>query len=320
MLANRSPPRQLRYLPDMSRHRFVTADVFTSVPFGGNQLAVFPDARGIPEHRLLDVTREFNYSETTFVYPPDDARHARRVRIFTPGGEVPFAGHPTVGTAHALAETGEIPLTGELTRIVFEEKVGPVPVSIRARSGRPEFVQLSVARLPEVGPTPPSRDELARVLGLEVDDLLGGEWSPVSMSCGLPFLFVPLHDRSAVARARIRMDAWEATLKDAPVSEVMVFAPGGERPGTDYRARMFAPALSVPEDPATGSACAALGGYLAARDSRRDGTLRWVVEQGFEMGRPSILEVEADVADGDVRAVRVGGSSVLVSEGTMAIR
>jgi trans-2,3-dihydro-3-hydroxyanthranilate isomerase len=320
MLANRSSPRQRCYLPAMSRHRFITADVFTSVPFGGNQLAVFPDARGIPEHRLLDVTREFNYSETTFVYPPDDARHARRVRIFTPGGEVPFAGHPTVGTAHALAETGEIPLTGELTRIVFEEKVGPVPVSIRARSGRPEFVQFSVARLPEVGPPPPSRDELARVLGLEVDDLLGGEWSPVSMSCGLPFLFVPLHDRSAVARARIRMDAWDATLRDAPVSEVMVFAPGGERPGTDYRARMFAPALSVPEDPATGSACAALGGYLAARDARRDGTLRWVVEQGFEMGRPSILEVETDVAGGDVRAVRVGGSSVLVSEGTMAIR
>ena len=303
----------------MPRYRFLTADVFTSMPFGGNQLAVFPDARGIPEHRLLDVTREFNYSETTFVYPPDDSRHARRVRIFTPGGEVPFAGHPTVGTAHVLAETGELPLTGDLTRIVLEEQVGPVPVAIRTRAGRPEFVQLSVAKLPEVGAPPPTRDELARVLGLEVDDLLGGDWSPQAVSCGLPFLFVPLHDRGAVTRARIRLDAWEATLKDAPVSEVMVFACGGERPGTDYRARMFAPGLSVPEDPATGSACAALGGYLAARDERRDGTLRWVVEQGFEMGRPSMLEVEADLAGGAVTAVRVGGDSVLVCEGTMSI-
>ena len=301
------------------RYRYLTCDVFTSAPFGGNQLAVFPDARGIPEHRLLDVTREFNFSETTFVLPPENPQHARRVRIFTPGGEVPFAGHPTVGTAHVLAETGDLPLTGETTRIVLEEKVGPVPVTIRAAGGHPTFSQLSVAKLPEVLAAPPSRDDLALVLGLEVDDLLGGEWSPQAMSCGLPFLFVPLHDRNAVARARIRMDAWERTLKDAPVSEVMIFAPGGERPGTDYRARMFAPGLSVPEDPATGSACAALGGYLAARDARRDGTLRWVVEQGFEMGRPSILEVEADVARGAVTAVRVGGDTVLMSEGTMEI-
>jgi trans-2,3-dihydro-3-hydroxyanthranilate isomerase len=303
----------------MPRFRYLTCDVFTSVPFGGNQLAVFPDARGIPEQRLLDVTREFNYSETTFVYPPVDARHARRVRIFTPGGEVPFAGHPTVGTAHVLAETGEIALTGDTTQIVLEELVGPVRVAIRATAGRPVFAQLTVAKLPEVLAAPPSRDELARVLGLEVDDLRGGEWSPQVMSCGLPFIFVPLHDRAAVARARIRMDAWEATLGNAPVGEIMVFAPGGERPGTDYRARMFAPGLSVPEDPATGSACAALGGYLAARDARRDGTLRWVVEQGFEMGRPSMLDVEADMARGTVTAVRVGGDTVLVSEGTMAI-
>ena len=303
----------------MPRFRFLTCDVFTSVAFGGNQLAVFPDARGIPEERLLAVTREFNYSETTFVYPAADARHTRQVRIFTPGGEVPFAGHPTVGTAHALAATGEIPLTGDRTAIVLEEKVGPVPVTIRAEKGTPVFAQLSVAKLPEVVGAPPSRDELARVLGLEVDDLRGGDWSPQVMSCGLPFLFVPLHDRPAVSRARIRMDAWEATLGGAPVGEIMVFAPGGERAGTDYRARMFAPGLSVPEDPATGSACAALGGYLAAHDARRDGTLRWVVEQGFEMGRPSMLEVEADVTGGAVIGVRVGGDTVLVAEGTMAI-
>src|SRR3954470_24502836 len=112
----------------MANYRYLTADVFTDTPFGGNQLAVFPDARGIPEQRLLDVTREFNYSETTFVYPPEDAAHTKRVRIFTPGGEIPFAGHPTVGTAHVLTATGEIPLTGEITRIVLSELVGPVPV------------------------------------------------------------------------------------------------------------------------------------------------------------------------------------------------
>jgi trans-2,3-dihydro-3-hydroxyanthranilate isomerase len=160
---------------------------------------------------------------------------------------------------------------------------------------------------------------LAGVLGLEVDELLGGNWSPQPFSCGLPFLFIPLRDRAAVARARVRLDAWEAALRGREASEIMVFAAGGERPGSDFRARMFAPGLSVPEDPATGSACAALAGYLAPRDERRDGTLRWVVEQGFEMGRPSILEVEADVAGGVVTAVRVGGASVLVSDGMMEI-
>jgi trans-2,3-dihydro-3-hydroxyanthranilate isomerase len=305
----------------MPRFRYLTADVFTDVAFGGNQLAIFPDARGIPEHRLLDVTREFNYAETTFVFPPSDPKHTRRVRIFTPGGEVAFAGHPTVGTAHALAEVGEIALTGESTRIVLEEKVGPVPVAIHARNGKPVFAQLSVAKLPEVLAPPPPRAALAAALSLDAGDLLADAWAPQTLSCGLPFLFVPLRDRGAVARARIRIDAWESAFEGRETKEIFVFASGGDRPGSDYHARMFAPGLSVPEDPATGSANAALAGYLVARHParNRDGTLRWVVEQGFEMGRPSILEVEADVAGGAVTAVRVGGASVLVCEGTMEI-
>lgn len=303
----------------MPRYRYLTADVFTDQPFGGNQLAVFPDARAIPEARLLDVTREFNYSETTFVYPPGDARNTRRVRIFTPGGEVPFAGHPTVGTAHVLAAIGDVPLTGDTTRIVLEETVGPVPVTIRATNGQPTFAQLSVAALPEGGPPAPPRSELASVLGLEEHDLLDGGWSPASFSCGLPFLFVPLRDRGAVQRARVRLEQWEHALRDTWAPELFVFASGGERDGTDYHARMFAPGLSVPEDPATGSACAAFAGYLAPRDPRREGTLRWTIEQGFEMGRPSMLELEADVSAGAPTAVRVGGATVLVSEGTMSI-
>lgn len=303
----------------MAKFRYLTADVFTDIPFGGNQLAVFPDARGIPEHRLMDVTREFNYSETSFVYPPDDPAHTRRVRIFTPGAEVPFAGHPTVGTAHVLAAIGDVPLTGETTHIVFEEGVGPVPVSIRAKGGVPVFAQLSVAKLPELGPPPAHRTAIAAVLGLDVADLLDDPWMPQALSCGLPFLFVPVRDLAAVARARLRMDVWESTLKDAWASEVFVFALGGERPGSDLHARMFAPALNVPEDPATGSANAALAGYLAARNPLRDGLLTWRVEQGFEMGRPSILEVEADVIGGNLTAVRVGGASVVVCEGMMEI-
>ena len=166
----------------MARYRFVTADVFTDQPFGGNQLAVFPDARGIPEARLPDVTREFNFSETTFVYPPDDPAHTRRVRIFTPGAELPFAGHPTVGTAHVLAAIGDIPLTGDTTHIVFEEGVGPLRVSIRSAGGRPVFAQLTAARLPHGGGSCPDRSTIASLLGLEPSDLRDDPWAPEALS------------------------------------------------------------------------------------------------------------------------------------------
>ena len=299
--------------------RYLTVDVFTNHVFGGNQLAVFPDAADIPPELMPHIAREFNYSETTFVLPPTDPKHTRRVRIFTPGSELTFAGHPTVGTAHVLATIGAIELTGDETRIVFEEGVGPVPVTIRARDGRPTFAQLSVARLPEIGPPPPRADRLAAMLSLDPGDLVGNDMPPEAISCGTPFLFVPLRDRRALARIRVRSDLWEETLRGYVTQMVMVFALDPERPGSDVRARMFAPMIGVPEDPATGSAAVGLGGYLAVRDPRFDGTLRWVVEQGFEMGRPSILEVEADKRAGKVIAVRVGGESVVVCEGRMQL-
>lgn len=300
------------------RYRYLTADVFTDKPFGGNQLAVFPDAKGLDDEQMFALAKEFNFSETTFVFPPEKGG-TRKLRIWTPGGEVPFAGHPTVGTAHVLAEIGEIPLEGESTSIVFEEQVGPVPVKIRAAGGKPVFAQLSVAKLPEIGPPVPTRETLASMLSLEPKDLVGGHFAPQSISCGLPFLFVALKDRAAVKRSRMRVDQWERTLGSAWASMIMVFSRDPEREGSDIRARMYAPGFGVPEDPATGSACAALGGYLAARDTRQEGTLRWIVEQGFEMGRPSIIEVEVDKAAGVITAVRVGGASVTMSEGTIRV-
>ena len=306
---------------------FYTVDVFTSRRFGGNQLAVFPDARAIPEASLLPITREFNYSETTFVYPPADRRHTRRVRIFTPGGEIPFAGHPTVGTAHVLVASGEVgapgggarepEADGEL-RLVLEEGVGPVSVLVRTERGDPVFGQLSVAKLPEVVHRPADPAALAAVLSLDPGDLVGGSYAPEAVSSGIPFLMVPLASSDAVRRVSVRMDVWARTVKGTASSEIMVFATTGAV-GADVHARVFVPGLNVPEDPATGAACAALGGYLAARTPRDDATLRWTVAQGLEMGRPSTIHVEADKAGGRITAVRVGGTSVLVSEGRMRV-
>jgi trans-2,3-dihydro-3-hydroxyanthranilate isomerase len=299
----------------MRSFQYYTTDVFTSDRFGGNQLAVFPDARDLDPALFQSIAREFNFSETTFVLPPSDPANTRRVRIFTPGGELQFAGHPTVGTAFVLATIGAIPLQGAETKIVLEEGVGPVPVTIKAEKGVPGFAQLSVAQLPQVGPAAPSAADLARCLTLDAKDIRTGEWGPEGRSCGTAFLMVPVRDRKALARARPNMDAWHAVLGTYYTDKVFFFCDEPEQKDSHYRARMFAPAIGVAEDPATGSACAGFAGYIADRDARKDGMLRWRVEQGFEMGRPSLLDLEVDKKNGTVTGVRVGGNSVLVSKG-----
>src|SRR4051812_13145005 len=183
--------------------RYLTCDVFTDRVFGGNQLAVFPDAREIASELMAPIAKEFNSSETTFVLPPDDPSHTAKVRIFTPGGELPFAGHPTVGTAHVLAAIGAVRLTGDSTQIILEEGVGPVPVTIRSKNGQPVFAQLTAAKRPQIGPPSPSPEDLARMLSIDVSALRSGEYAAQSISCGIPFLIVPLIDRASVSAARI---------------------------------------------------------------------------------------------------------------------
>lgn len=298
--------------------RFLTLDVFTPTPFGGNQLAVFPDARGIPDSALLDITREFNFSEVTFCYPPEDAAHTRRVRIFTPDKEMPFAGHPTIGTAAALA-LAEGALPDGRGRFLFEMGVGIVPVEVRVESPTLAWAEFSVAKLPEVGPHAPTINTLADILSLEPGDLMGGAMSPQAVSCGYPFLLVPLKSLKALKASRVRMDPWERTLQRFWAPEILVAARDPEQGEHHWRARMFAPGIRVPEDPATGSAIAAFGGWLAMKEPKADGSFAWSVDQGIEMGRPSRLDVSADKAGGQVTAVRVAGRAVLMSEGRLRL-
>ena len=301
------------------RYRFHTADVFTDRIFGGNPLAVVPDAEGLDEGLMQRIAAEFNLSETVFAFPPEDPAHTSRLRIFTPGAELPFAGHPTVGAAVVLAAIGAIPLAGAETRIVFEEGVGPVPVTIRAEDGRPVSAELTSPLLPEFRSDVPGADEIAAMLALETADILGGDDAPQAISCGVPMLFVALRDRHAVGRARLDLGRWEELIAETWAPHLYLFSHDTESSGADIHARMFAPALGVAEDPATGAAAASLAGYLARRDPRADGTLGWRIEQGLEMGRPSFLDIEADKREGEIVAVRVGGGAVLVSEGSMEV-
>ena len=298
---------------------YFTLDVFTDQRFGGNPLAVILDGRGLTTAQMLQVTREFNYSESTFVLPSESADTTKRVRIFTPGGEVPFAGHPTIGTAIALVFAGDVPSDADEVRVVLGENIGPVPVTVRLRDGVPTWAQLSVAQMP-VEDAPMDRDEVAALLGLSRSDLMDGErYAPAATSCGLPFLIVPLATRDAVVRTRIVEEVFARTLRGTRCAMVMVFTTVDDTPGVDLHCRVFCPDDGVPEDPATGSANAALGGYLAAR-TPRTGTLRWVSQQGIEMGRPSRLEIEVDKSADVITAVRVGGSAVLMSEGRLRIQ
>jgi trans-2,3-dihydro-3-hydroxyanthranilate isomerase len=291
--------------------RYTTLDVFTDRPFGGNPLAVFCDQPELSTERMQTIAREFNLSETVFIVPARDSRALRRLRIFTPAREMQFAGHPTLGAVHALIDAG---IVGERSEFALELEVGLVPIKVTRRAGAPPYLQLTAARVPETQGPSPSRADLARMLGLEEQDVLD---DAQAWSCGAPYLYVPVANRAALARAKPDSAAWAQAMSGAWADAAFVFCCEPERPGSHMRARMFAPELGVIEDPATGSAAAAFAGYLCAREPALTGTHQWVIEQGFEMGRPSILRIEADTADGKVTAVRVGGTAVKMSEGTL---
>lgn len=297
----------------MARYHFFTLDVFTGRPFGGNPLAVVLDAERLTGAQMQAVAAEFNLSETVFVLPATRAPAAKKLRIFTPRTELPFAGHPTVGTAYLLAKLGLVLLDTADAVIVLEEGVGNVPVHVQLGPDGPISTRMSVPRMPEAGPEPPPSQALAAMLSLTVEDLLPGR-SPRAYSCGVPFLFVPVRNREAIARAKMRPDLWEKTVSRWWASSVFVFTFDTEIPESQVRARMFAPAFGIVEDPATGGAASALAGYLCDQEGR-DGSFRWQIEQGFEMGRPSLIELEAGRSGGAITAVRVGGRSVLMSEG-----
>lgn len=292
------------------QYRYLVVDVFTEVPFEGNPLAVFPDADGLADDEMQMLARELNLSESSFVFPAIDAKNTAKVRIFTPQTEMPFAGHPTIGTAFVLTALGRIP--GGATEFGLEENVGPIPIRLERRD--PFLAWLR---------TPPIRFETtydaagcAKSLGLGAGDLLGDDYPAQVLSAGNPFLFVALRDTAAVDRADLDTRALEAVAPGFAANGVFFFAPTKE----GVYARMFAPMSGVREDPATGSAAGPLGAYLARYGliENRDGT-RFVNEQGTKIKRRSLLHGILRMKDGVLQTVEVGGSAVKVIEGAVQL-
>ena len=295
---------------------FVTLDVFTDRMFGGNPLAVLLDARGLTTEKMQAIAREFNYSETTFVLPPEVENNTRKVRIFTPTTEVPFAGHPNIGTAFALATAGEFGEIGSTIQVYFEEMAGVVPVSISKHGGRPLSCRLAAPERLSLGAVA-SPQLLAAAVSLDPADIVTETHPPRVASVGLPFLFAELKDRDALQRAEIDMKELYALAAEGVTADIHLYVHSGD--DFDIRARVFAPLDGVPEDPATGSANCALAGILSHYNEAPDGRFQWRIAQGVEMGRPSILNAEAEKENGTVVKTTIGGACVMVAEGFIEV-
>ena len=300
------------------QRRYVTADVFTDRPFAGNQLAVVLDAAGLSPVRMQAIANEFGYSETTFVLPPDDHAHTARVRIFTPGAELPFAGHPNIGTAVVVAREaaragGPVPSV-----VAFEEAAGLVPLTLIEERGDVVGAELTAPEALTLGEEA-SVERIATCLGLSVGDMSTDRHRPVACSVGLPFVFVELATREALGRASPDLRAFRATMPVGDADAIWCYTrdvPTGEA-GFDVQARMFSPLDGVGEDPATGSATAAAAGLWAALSTEADADLSYRVGQGVDMGRPSLLLPRAVKRGGAVVSVHVAGHAVEVMRGTL---
>jgi trans-2,3-dihydro-3-hydroxyanthranilate isomerase len=300
----------------MRKLRYHLIDVFTNQPFGGNQLAVFTNGRGLSPKLMQQLARELNFSETTFVLPPQAAGNDFWVRIFTPAVEMPMAGHPTVGTAFVLALEKLLDDSGLETTLRFEEGVGVIPVRVQWQNKQPALIMMSQP-LPEFGPHFTERGLIAEMLSIDPGEI-DSNYPLQVISCGVPFLYVPLTNLAALRRVKLRYDLWEQHLQNFASPHPFVFTSETELEKSAVHCRMFAPALGIAEDPATGAASGPLGCYLVKYglvDRQLEEKVSFISEQGFEMGRPSLIHIEIEQAGEQITAVTVGGQCVYMGEG-----
>jgi trans-2,3-dihydro-3-hydroxyanthranilate isomerase len=293
-------------------------DVFTDTKLAGNPLAVIFDGDGLDDEAMQAIARETNLSETVFVQPAANPAYTARIRIFTPGRELPFAGHPTVGTAIALAEKAHGSARLDLVS-VLEENVGPVRCAVRLREGEASFAEFDLPRKSQQISLPLDKLGIADALSLKTTEIGFENHVPSIWSAGVPFLMVPVHDVGAAERLEFDPQLWEKTVPfvDGALASAYIYCRGGVNHVAKFHARMFASGIGTSEDPATGSAAAALSGAINHFDRLTDGHYPILIEQGVEMGRPSFIHLHMDIEGGAISNARIGGQAVRIATGTL---
>ncbi len=302
--------------------RYAIYDVFTEKRLAGNPLAVIFDGDGLSDETMQAIAKEMNLSETVFVQMADNPAHAARLRIFTPGKELPFAGHPTVGSAVALTELERGPDAGDIDLVcMIEEKIGPVRCAVRLRKNAAGFAEFDLPRKPSRIDLPLDLEGLADALSVQVSDLAFENHIPSIWSAGVPFLMLPLRNISTVQNMEFDIMLWEkvAPFAEGAMASAYVYCRGGTHHQARFHTRMFSPEMGIAEDPATGAAAAALAGTIRHFDALPDGHHPLLIEQGVEMGRPSYIHLHIDVKDGEIGRARIGGHAVKVAEGALLL-
>ncbi|MEW5008980.1 MAG: PhzF family phenazine biosynthesis protein [Cycloclasticus sp.] len=298
---------------------YYTLDVFTNTAFQGAQIAVFPHADTLPEEALARIARELNLSETVFIYSTDDSQ-TFKLRIFSPQGEVEFAGHPILATAHVLVETGQVVLEGSYTSILLKQKSQDIMANISATDDGSQFVQFTLQSSPVVDRYAPTGSELAQLLSIDESDIEHSSYHTRLVSDGLPYLIVPLKSQQAVEKARFDLNAWsQSSAPTMAAQEILLFSAKTTSSDSNFHGRLVGPSIGLNEDPPIGSAMPVFAAYIASHDDVRDGTYSFAIDRGAAESRRSLLQVEMDKRTGRSITLRVGGDSVLVSKNELLV-
>ena len=300
------------------KYDYYIADVFTTQLFNGAQIAVFPNADGLSDTTMKLLAKEMNLSETVFVFHTEQSDNKRLMRVFSPKKELDFAGHPIIATAYILGCCGDIPLTKAVTDIVLEQNVGPIDVSITAVDGKPTFVQFARKVVSIIDRFAPTDEELASFLSIKQSELDHKKYSPRLVSCGFPYLIVPVWNYETVRQAKFNSAAWSQSIApQTAAQEILLFAPKTPFVDSDFNARLLGPHIGLYDDPPIGSAMPAFASYLCSFPHTQKGTHAFAVDRGDADSRRSVINLEMDNKGHEQLALRVGGGAVLFAQGTI---
>lgn len=302
------------------KYNYYIADVFTKQIFNGAQIAVFPNAEGLSPSQMQLIAREFNLTETVFVFHPDKKITTRVMRIFSPQNEINFAGHPIIATAFVLGHCGELTLTQSVTPIIFQQNTGAVEINISAENGQPTFVQFTRKVSASIDRFTPPDDELASFLSLQVSELDHKKYAPRLVFSDMAYLIIPVWKYESVRNAKFNYVAWnQSSAPQTSAQEVLLFSPKTPFSDADFNVRLFGSRIGIHDDPPVGSAMPAFASYLCSFEFMQKGTYTFSVDRGDEKTRRSVLNLEMDHKGEDLLTIRVGGNAVMVAEGTMYI-